>query len=295
MRKGLFLLCFLVGCVARTPAPVVVGSGGNSNIGVENTIQSDMEIDNSPRELTIKPFISEEKVETNEIKPIALEEIKTPVVRNVETSPATNVEKYIVMKQGDTLYSIAKANGTTVEKLKSDNGIVDHTNISTGQKIYISNGGEKPAYEATPNYKEESSYNKKPVYNKSASNQKTRFVFPVKGGEIIRKFGENQGGFKNDGINIAANSGDPIKAAENGEVIYIGNELRDYGNLTIIRHNGSLVTSYSHADFFVVKKGDTVKKGDIIGYVGESGAVASSQLHFAVRKNNKAIDPMKYL
>lgn len=122
-----------------------------------------------------------------------------------------------------------------------------------------------------------------------------QFAWPVRG-RVIRDFGSNDDGQRNDGINIAANYGDPIRAAADGTVSYEGNELRSYGNLALLRHDNGYVTAYAHADRFVVSKGERVTRGQIIGYVGSTGDVRSPQLHFELRRGARdPIDPRSML
>lgn len=120
------------------------------------------------------------------------------------------------------------------------------------------------------------------------------FIWPVKG-KVISGFGPRSGGEYNDGINIAAQQGEPIVAAADGEVVYSGSELRGYGNMVILRHNNGLMTAYAHADRILVSKGETVKQGVTIATVGKSGGVDQAQLHFGVRKDKEPIDPMTML
>ena len=118
--------------------------------------------------------------------------------------------------------------------------------------------------------------------------------WPVRG-KVISAYGSKPNGLKNEGINIAVPEGTPIRAAENGIVAYAGNELKGYSNLVLIRHDGGWVTAYAHASELLVKRGDTVKRGDIIAKAGQTGSVSSPQLHFEVRKGATAMDPVKYL
>jgi murein DD-endopeptidase MepM/ murein hydrolase activator NlpD len=118
--------------------------------------------------------------------------------------------------------------------------------------------------------------------------------WPVKG-KVISNFGNKPNGLKNEGINIAVPEGTDIRAADGGVVAYAGNELKGYGNLVLIRHQGGYVTAYAHAKSLNVKRGDTVKRGDVIAKAGQTGAVSSPQLHFEVRKGATALDPLKYI
>jgi murein DD-endopeptidase MepM/ murein hydrolase activator NlpD len=120
------------------------------------------------------------------------------------------------------------------------------------------------------------------------------FVWPVQG-KIISRFGPKTDGLSNDGINIAAHAGDPIYATASGEVVYMGSGLESYGNLMILRHSGGWMTSYGHANEFLLKKGDKVAQGDVIGYVGNSGSVKTPQLHFSMREGKIPVDPESVL
>ncbi|MCF8468168.1 MAG: LysM peptidoglycan-binding domain-containing M23 family metallopeptidase [Sneathiella sp.] len=120
------------------------------------------------------------------------------------------------------------------------------------------------------------------------------FTWPVKG-KIISGYGKKATGFHNDGVNIAVKEGTPIRAAENGVVSYVGNEMRSFGNLLLVSHADGYVTAYGHTERAVVAKGDAVKKGEIIAYAGSTGNVTESQLHFEIRKKGRAIDPVAML
>lgn len=120
------------------------------------------------------------------------------------------------------------------------------------------------------------------------------FLWPVNGA-IVSGFGSKPGGLQNDGINIAAPRGTPIRAADNGVVVYAGNELRGFGNLLLIKHRGGWITAYAHAEQLLVHRGDEVKRGQIIARVGNTGGVTTPQLHFEVRKGGRPLNPQDYL
>jgi len=121
-----------------------------------------------------------------------------------------------------------------------------------------------------------------------------KFMRPVDG-NIISDYGPKDGGLHNDGSNIKAARGAAVRAAENGRVVYVGDDLEGYGNLILVRHADRYMSAYAHLDKTLVKKGDEVKRGQSIGTVGSSGQVDSPQLHFEIRKGAKALDPQKYL
>lgn len=120
------------------------------------------------------------------------------------------------------------------------------------------------------------------------------FVWPARG-EVVAEFGPLAKGQHNDGINIAAPKGSPIVAAENGVVAYVGNELKGFGNLLLVKHADGWITAYAHADQLMVRKGEPVRRGQQIATIGSSGSVTSPQLHFELRKGTEAVNPADHL
>ncbi len=120
------------------------------------------------------------------------------------------------------------------------------------------------------------------------------FKWPVRG-KILRSFGPQKGGFYHDGINVAAKAGTPIYASGSGVVAYTGRGLKSHGNLVIIEHGKGYISAYAHAKVIHVKEGQHVRAGQKIGLVGQSGRVEKPQLHFAIRKGRKALDPITLL
>ncbi len=122
----------------------------------------------------------------------------------------------------------------------------------------------------------------------------SKFKWPVNG-PVLSAYGPKKDGLHNDGINIRAPKGAPVRAAENGVVVYAGSELQGYGNLVLIRHQDRWVTAYAHLDKIMVERAQTVNVGETIGTVGSSGSVDSPQLHFEVRRGTEALNPKRYL
>ena len=117
-----------------------------------------------------------------------------------------------------------------------------------------------------------------------------RFLKPVNG-PLLARFGAGSDGVHNDGINIAAPRGTPVKAAENGVVAYAGEELRGFGKLLLIKHADGWVTAYAHNEALLVQRGEKVRRGQAIARVGSSGNVSRPQLHFEVRRGTRAVNP----
>ena len=151
-----------------------------------------------------------------------------------------------------------------------------------------------PAVQNAPVAKEEPRTTETVVKAAEPSGAMPSFRWPVRG-RLIAGFGSKPDGTQNDGINLAVPEGTPIKAADDGVVAYAGNELKGYGNLVLISHANGFVSAYAHASELMVKRGDTVKRGQVIAHAGQTGNVTSPQLHFEIRKGSTPVDPTEYL
>lgn len=129
---------------------------------------------------------------------------------------------------------------------------------------------------------------------RSAHQGPRAFIWPVRG-RVVEGFGSGRNGTQNDGINIAARAGAPVYAAAPGEVVYAGNELRGYGNLVLIKHEGGYLTAYAHNSVLLVHRGEHVARGQTIARVGATGSVREPQLHFEIRLGRSPVDPARYL
>jgi len=239
-----------------------------------------------------------------------------------------------IVNRGDTLMSIARRNSVPVGELARANNLDQTAKLSLGMKLTVpgsksvaavppaqpaivvaapaqpvapvaapgtkmaSAGGPPQAARlasATTNVVEE-----KPVVEQAsvkpseATGALPTFRWPVRG-KVITTYGSKTNGKSNDGINLAVPEGTPVKAAEDGVVAYSGNELKGYGNLVLVRHSNGYVTAYAHASELLVKRGDTIKRGQIIAKSGQSGEVGSPQLHFEIRKGSSPVDPLQFL
>ena len=154
--------------------------------------------------------------------------------------------------------------------------------------------GKKPAIDDTPtgNVDPKAAGAKAPVTaaEADASGSTPEFRWPARG-RIIEGF--KSGG--NDGINISVPPGTSVRAAESGVVVYSGDGLKGYGNLVLIKHPNGFVSAYANNGELDVKRGDQVKRGQIIAKSGDTGNVNSPQLHFELRKGSTPVDPTQYL
>ncbi|MDR1365518.1 MAG: peptidoglycan DD-metalloendopeptidase family protein [Holosporales bacterium] len=135
---------------------------------------------------------------------------------------------------------------------------------------------------------------KKNVSPKKVESGQVTLNTPLQG-KILSKYKSSLGDGYNDGINIAAKLGAPVRAAGSGVVLFASDQLKAYGNLILIKHNDSLMTVYGHLSKIAVKKGAKVHGGTIIGLVGKSGNVSIPQLHFEVRLNKVPVNPSKFI
>jgi murein DD-endopeptidase MepM/ murein hydrolase activator NlpD len=231
-------------------------------------------------------------------------------------APVRAAENVHVVEPGESLLGIAHRHGVSLTALARANNIQPYGKINIGDRLTIP-GGRKLAQRApTPMVaqprtvpaeriasapvqnarvaKAEVKETKSVTKQAEAAGAMPSFRWPVRG-RIIAGFGPRPNGAQNDGINLAVPEGTPIKAAEDGVVAYAGNELKGYGNLVLIRHADGYVSAYANASSLLVKRGDTVKRGQVIAHAGQTGNVTSPQLHFEIRKGSTPVDPTKYL
>jgi murein DD-endopeptidase MepM/ murein hydrolase activator NlpD len=235
-----------------------------------------------------------------------------------------------VVNHGDTLLSIARRNHVSVAELAKANSLEPSSKLKLGMKLTVPGAktaavapaaapvavaAAQPAAaltppvtkvaavagdpqqkarlaQAAPNAEEPAV--ESPVKASEATGALPTFRWPVRG-KVITAYGAKANGKANDGINLAVPEGTPVKAAEDGVVAYSGNELKGYGNLVLVRHANGYVTAYAHASELLVKRGDTIKRGQIIAKSGQSGEVGSPQLHFEIRKGSSPVDPLQFL
>jgi len=238
-------------------------------------------------------------------------------------APVAQAEVHVV-QPGETMMSIAHKHGLTLTALAHANNISEFGKISIGQRLVLPAGAHKVVAQAQPAAPKVAAPHTAPVVVGSVPPQNAHVVTPEPAqaqakapqenavktaepvgaipsfrwpvqGRVIAGFGSNINGAPNDGVNLAVPLGTPIKAADDGVVAYAGNELKGYGNLVLIRHANNFVSAYANASELMVKRGDTVKRGQVIAKAGQTGNVTSPQLHFEIRKGSTPIDPIKYL
>jgi murein DD-endopeptidase MepM/ murein hydrolase activator NlpD len=223
------------------------------------------------------------------------------------------------VRRGDTLYGISRRYGVDMASLARANRLRAPYTIRVGQRLILPFGTHlqagRAAAPATQTARAQPARKPRPpsaTRSASAPSGVPRpkpafrpappvpqrdaggFIWPVDG-RVLSSYGAKASGLHNDGVNIAAPKGAPVRAADNGVVAYAGNQIRGFGNMLLIKHAGGLITAYAHTDKLLVARGDVVSRGQVVARVGKSGGIDAPQLHFEVRKGSQAVDPRKFL
>ncbi len=191
-----------------------------------------------------------------------------------ETVPEPGSPTVHTVRAGETLSSIARRYGVSVNDVARANDLADPDRLEIGQPLAI------PTASAAGTRTEAST---------------GAWSWPVDGREILSGFGSNRGTGVHRGLDIRAHDGQPVVAAFAGVVVYSGADMRDYGRAVIIDHGGGLTSLYGHNSELLVATGDEVARGQAIARAGKSGNATTTHCHFEVRKNAVAIDPLRYL
>ena len=254
----------------------------------------------------------------------AVPALAAPASKPVAVAAAPAVH---VVNPGDTLLSVARRNHVPLSELARANSLEPTAKLRLGMKLTVpgaktaavapaaqpvsvaaqpvaavapatkmaaAGGPPQSARLAQATATVEDAAVATPVKATEATGALPTFRWPVRG-KVITSYGAKTNGKSNDGINLAVPEGTPVKAAEDGVVAYSGNELKGYGNLVLVRHSNGYVTAYAHASELMVKRGDTIKRGQTIAKSGQSGEVGSPQLHFEIRKGSSPVDPLQFL
>jgi lipoprotein NlpD len=257
-------------------------------------------------------------VDRSPAKPAEASKPAAPAVR-----PADSKEGFYVVQRGDTLYSIALAHGRDWREIARWNGIDDPAKIRVGQTLRVAPAPTDAPSEVAatvPVAPPPSTVQARPLDGTAASapppvaalppsappsvpppvaapakpaatanDSGIDWLWPAKG-PVLEQFNET----RNKGIDIGGKEGDPVIAASDGQVVYVGSGLRGYGNLVIVKHNDEYVSAYAHNREVLVKQGDGVRKAQKIATLGASDA-DRPKLHFEIRQKGKPVDPLKLL
>ena len=216
----------------------------------------------------------------------------------LEAKPETTI-KTIVVQKGDTLFSISKKYFITVEEIIKLNKLKQNSTIFVGQTLVVPKNNKNSLYFSLENKDENIKIVSLPLPKPKKQILNLRlngisFIQPIKG-EIINKFGSNDDGVINEGINIEAEYGTKVKASASGEIIFAGSNLKEFGSMILIKHNDHWISSYAHLSKIYVNERDHISQGQLIGEVGTSGKVLKAQLYFEIRNKNEALNPEDFV
>ena len=238
-------------------------------------------------------------------------------------------QKHYTVQKGDTLYSIGWKSGVDVSELIKQNNLKSPFIIKIGQVLKLSadtvqvskkkksksdlasqnnnknsnsaciaqncqkNTTKTIAPEKTKAYPAKQADKKSTVTEEKTTNSQkiSSWLWPSKG-KLTKKFSSSPTGLQ--GISIVNERGSSIHAAAAGQVVYAGSGLRGYGNLIIIKHNFDYLSAYAHNEKLLVRENETIKKGQKIATMGDSGT-GYVHLHFEIRYRGKSVDPLRYL
>ncbi len=190
-----------------------------------------------------------------------------------------------VVRQGDNVWRISQRYDSSVEAIRRANGLRDATQIRVGQRLVVPVGVRRAPQVGAKGWTRSDT--------RGTRGGPNAFDWPLRG-SLTSRYGFRRGAH-HDGLDIAARGGTEVRAAEAGRVIHSGNGLAGYGNLIIIKHSGPYSTVYAHNRRNFVRVGDFVEKGQKIAEVGETGRASAPHLHFEVRRDGRARDPLHYL
>ncbi|WMY96866.1 MAG: peptidoglycan DD-metalloendopeptidase family protein [Arsenophonus sp.] len=217
------------------------------------------------------------------------------------------------VQRGDTLFYIAWITGNNYYNLAKKNQIIRPYNLKVGQMLLIDNKIYPKKIIINSNLNKKKLYKEKKIPKNSNNlnisrkfkiilpssinnngiifNKIGKWHWPTKG-KIVQYFSGVHG--RNKGIDIVGSRGQPIFATAAGKVVYVGNALRGYGNLIIIKHHNDYLSAYAHNDNILVDDQYEVQQGEKIATMGSTGT-NSVKLHFEIRYKGKSVNPLHYL
>lgn len=296
MRCFLAVICIFVlsGCTSLSsgpssaPAPIISYGGGEGvgSAGAHIVDEGDTAYDIAKRyNVPLRDLLDK-----NRLSP----PYRLNVGERVILPPPTIYQ----VRKGDNLHAISRIFDVSVTSLARINNMRSPFVIHEDDRLrlpYQGRGGTKTvSLASSQKTNPDTKPDQQPKIYKAPARSSGRFHWPVSG-RVISNFGPKKNGLHNDGINIKAPRGAPVRAAENGVVVYAGDDLKGYGNLVLLKHADGWVTAYAHLDKMLVSKGKEMRAGQTLGTIGSTGQVDSPQLHFEIRKKTSALNPAKYL
>ncbi len=251
---------------------------------------------------------------------IDVNRLKPPYILQPGQRLKTPQPRFYTVSKGDTAYGIARKHGVDVYRLIQLNHLSSNALIREGQRLKLPppvvlssptrpmKRGASELAEVNEDIKKNEPKARRPQSRRKKGQPKQKqskmvslpqlagkgFSWPIDG-PVILPYGKQAGGRFNDGINIAAPLGTDIRAAQNGVVVYVGNELPGFGNLLIVKHADGWTSAYAQCQEILVKRGQKIRKGQAIARVGTTGNVSTPQLHFELRRRAQPVDPRRHL
>ncbi len=286
------LSALLSSCMTQPSAPIDYGSGTSSRVSSSSSSSDD---------IVEKPLIREKTnwgdnqihEETQNVNPDeAPADTDTPPIQQTPPLRTETISHEVI--EGETVDSLAKQYGIEKDDLIKANKLKAPYKLEELQilKIPPQVTNDALSAEADISVGDVIEPTKSPI--SQAPSHASAPTLPALG-TIISKFGDNNAGVKNNGINIQAPLGSDIHSLSAGSAVFSGNDPK-FGNLIIVKsENEDIFMAYSHMNDLLIKKGDAISSGQVLGHVGQTGNVTSPQLHFAVRQGKTPIDPIQYL
>lgn len=325
LKKFFFIFlvtCVLSGCVSYSRVPLIAGKYRPTRTRVYGKRQY-VKVSKQTGRITVKKGDTVYKIARKYNVPvrsfIKINRLRSPYRLRIGQRLQLPPVPYHIVKKGDTVYGVSRRYQVSVSSFARLNRLKEPYTISIGQKLLLPDSVKKEsafsvakrmrvkkktakkywkkASSSAKSYKEK---RKKTVSKRASSIPKPlkrstwHFAWPVEG-KLLSKYGKAGKGRYNDGINIEVSKGTPVLAAENGVIVYSGNELRGFGNLLLVKHSDGWMSAYAHNDKIVVKYGQKIKRGQKIALAGNTGNVSKPQLHFEIRSGGRAVNPLKYM
>ena len=200
----------------------------------------------------------------------------------------------------DSVYLLSQRYAVSQYQLAEANGLRAPFELTVGQRLILPDAMDFSVLDAAPDATALNVAALSPIPSTPATPAaRKRFVAPSGSGpfrwpiegEVVTEFGPAARGVHNDGVNIAAPEGTAVRAAARGTVAFVGRDIKSFGTLILVKHDGGVITAYAHLGEVLVAEGDVIEVGQQIATVGQTGKVDSPQLHFEIRKARKPIDP----
>lgn len=301
IRLAPLALFMLAACSARAPAPVEYRAGApveNRAVAPQASASPASGVVAVPQGETIVVPAGATLYQISESYRVNLRDLidanalEPPFGLNEGQSLTLPPPNTYTVERGDTLFAIARAHSIQPRSLALLNDMREPYEIAPGDVLILP--GSARDWRAGQSGQSQASSSSANVASRPRGPEPTgpapRFAWPA-AGNVIDGFGPKEAGRRNDGLNIAANAGDPVTATADGLVVYAGSELAGYGQLILVKHADGWVSAYAHNQEILVAPEQTVAQGQVIARAGSTGAVETPQLHFELRRDGRPVDP----